>query len=199
MTGWDGRSVNLVRRDGGVDYPEGAVVRPEGGFTILDAPPGQYEVSAPVPSGFYIKSMRYSGRDVLASGLTIRSIDKSPGVLDIVLGPGAALDGQILQGGEPVPGVQIVLVPDPRWDTPRSPDRFKIAATDTTGAFYIRGVAPGRYLAFAFEELEARFYFDPEFLTRFGGRGVPIQVEENSLARPELRLITAAETEAWSR
>jgi hypothetical protein len=109
------------------------------------------------------------------------------------------MDGRLLERGEPVAGAQIVLVPDPRFDTGRSPDRYKIAASDTTGEFYIRGIAPGRYLAFAFEELEAKFYFDPEFLNRFSTRGVPVQFGENSLARPEIQVITASETEAWNR
>ncbi|HEX4997463.1 MAG TPA: carboxypeptidase regulatory-like domain-containing protein [Terriglobia bacterium] len=195
----DGVVVTLTRKDGGVGDPRSSALSADGSFTILEVPPGTYTVSAPVPLGFYIKGIRYSGRDALSAGLTIRNVDPRSGSLDIVFGPGSSIDGRILDRGNAVAGAQIVLVPDPRWDTARSPDRFKITATDTTGSFYLRGIAPGRYLAFAFEELENRFYFDPEFLNRFGVRGVPVQLEENGIARPDLTLITAAETEAFSR
>jgi protocatechuate 3,4-dioxygenase beta subunit len=194
----DGAPITLVRRDGGTgDAPGGTLSG--SAFTILDTPPGHYEVSVPVPPGYYIKSIRYDGRDALSAGLTIRGIDPQTNTLEIVLGPGASIDGRILERAEPVGGAQIVIVPDPQWNPGRSPDRFKIAATDMTGGFTIRSIAPGRYLAFAFEEIEARFYFDPEFLNRFGPRGVAVQLEENSFARPDLHLIPAAETEAWNR
>jgi hypothetical protein len=194
-----GSVVNLLRKDGGIAEPRSQGIGANGAFAIDDVPPGRYDVSVPTPSGYYVRAMRYAGLDILSAGLHVRAQDSRDGNLDIVFGVGGTVNGRILERASPVAGAQVILVPDPNSDAPRFADRYRIAATDSEGNYAFRGVAPGRYLAFVFEEIDARFYFDPEFLLRFGNRGVVAEVREYGIVQPELKVVPASETEAWYR
>jgi hypothetical protein len=57
---------------------------------------------------------------------------------------------------------------------------FRLAAADNAGAFSIRGIAPGRYTAFAFTDVEDGIWHSPEFLKSVEGRGTAVTLEEGS-------------------
>ena len=52
--------------------------------------------------------------------------------------------------------------------------------SDQSGHFIIRGIAPGDYKLFAWEDIENNAYFDPDFMRRSESSGKPVRVTESS-------------------
>ena len=52
--------------------------------------------------------------------------------------------------------------------------------TDADGHFSISGIAPGEYVLFAFDQIEADAWLEPDFLTRYGQKGERIKFEERA-------------------
>ena len=96
----------------------------------------------------------------------------------------------MLVGGDlrAMSGVSVVLVPE------RSRDRLDLYQTVTSGQdgrFSMRGITPGEYRLFAWEEIEPFSYFDPEVLKQYETRGVLVRIGESSRETAEVRIIPA--------
>jgi len=123
----------------------------------------------------YLKSAQLGGSDVLTTGL---HIDGPPsGVLDLVMADGAGtLSGLVLdQKRQPVYGVTLVLVPEPRLRG--RTDLYKTALTDVAGKFEISGIPPGQYKAFSWEAVGQGSWQYPEFMELYEDRGQPIRID----------------------
>jgi len=137
--------------------------------------------------GTFVKSARLEQADAL-QGVTIGS--RVNGSLDIVLNPNAGQVEGTLVGGDlrAMSGVSVVLVPE------RSRDRLDLYQTATSnqdGRFSIRGITPGEYRLFAWEEIEPFSYFDPEVLMQYEARGKLVRIGESSKETAEVRIIPA--------
>src|SRR5712692_9455274 len=76
---------------------------------------------------------------------------------------GGQVEGMVLNAvRQPATGAAVVLAPD----APRraQPQLYKEVSTDQYGRFVIKGIAPGGYKLFAWEDVESGAYQDPEFL-----------------------------------
>ena len=90
----------------------------------------------------YLKSIRLGSMDILSEGLQLAGA--SPGEIEIVLGAGGRLSGQVTnEKREPLPNVTVALVPDLAFR--RRHDLYRTSATDTSGRLQIHGIAPGTY------------------------------------------------------
>jgi hypothetical protein len=118
------------------------------------------------------------------------------GAIDIVLsGTGGQVEGVVLNADQqPATEASVVAVPDePR----RTQGRFyKEDRTDQYGRFTIKGLPPGRYKLFAWEDVEEGAYQDPEFIKKFEALGEAVVIRENSHESAQLKLIPAAEKKA---
>jgi hypothetical protein len=144
------------------------------------APPGRYlyrPVYSPV-GDWYVKSIRSGTIDVVADGLAV-----PPGAavtVEILL----ALDGGKVAGdvvdasGNPSPGATVLLAPEPRLRGQSA--RFKHVSADQSGHFEIRGIAPGEYKVFAWDDVEEGIWNDPDFLKECEKNGEPVTVREKS-------------------
>ena len=137
----------------------------------------------------YIKDAHIDRIDVL-QGISIG--DRIDGSLEIVLSTNAGqLDGTVVDAtGKPVSGVQAVLIPDRLRN--RS-DLFKTAASGADGRFTIRGITPGDYKVFSWEDIEPFAYFDSEVLRLFEQQGKPVHIEESSKPTVEVKIIPVAQ------
>src|SRR5207245_10069061 len=70
----------------------------------------------------------------------------------------------------------VVAVPEEKYR--RLPDRFGTGSTDQHGRFTIRGVAPGSYTLYAWQDLEDGVYRDSDFLKSQEANGMAVKVEE---------------------
>jgi len=173
----------------------GAPVKPDGSFTILNVTPTRYELNVHgFPDDYYIKSAVLGGKDVLDSGLNFTP--GTSGAIEIVLSStGGQVEGVVLNADQqPATEASVVAVPD---ELRRTQLRFyKDDHTDQYGRFTIKGIAPGRYKLFAWEDVEEGAYQDPEFIKRFEALGEAVVIRENSHESAPLKLIPASEKKA---
>jgi hypothetical protein len=117
--------------------------------------------------------------------------------LQIVLGTATDnLQVTVQKDGNPAAGAFVALIPLPPLR--HRADRYITGSTDANGSLILNAVPPGRYTAYAFEEMEAGAYYalgsTPGSDVRFGDRGVSLTIGENGAKAIQLRLIPAAVT-----
>jgi hypothetical protein len=169
--------------------PTSQPLKSEGTFRIDNVHSGEYLVTVgPLPPDFYVKEARMAGTDVLQKGMLISG--DVYGALEIVLSPNAGqIDGTVADDNQqPLANSQVVLVPN-RFRERR--DLYKTAVTGQNGHFTLRGILPGEYRLFAWEDIEPFAYFDLDLLTRFEPRGKPVSVSESSKIRVDVNAIPA--------
>ena len=67
------------------------------------------------------------------------------------------------------------------------------ASIDQYGQFTLRGIPPGKYRLFAWENIEGFQYFDPDLVRRFKSSGEPVTVVEGSQLDLNVQIITTDE------
>ena len=151
----------------------------DGSFILDGVSAGDLRVTIRgVPLDAYVKSIRMGNADVLDDGLHITGPPDNP--LEIVIGANAGtLHGSAMNARqEPAANRAIVLVPDLRLR--HRSDLYKSVFTDGSGRFRITGVTPGDYKLFAFDEVEAGIWEDPDFIRNYEDRGKPVHVNDGS-------------------
>jgi hypothetical protein len=162
----------------------------DGTFSLTKITPGDYKlVITGLDPTMYIKDAHIDRADVL-QGISIG--DRVDGMLDIVISTNAGqIDGTVVDAaGKPVTAVQAVLIPDRlrnRYDL------FKTAVTGANGRFTIRGITPGDYKLFAWEDIEPFSYFDAEVVAPFEAKGRPVHIQDNSKETLEVKIISSAQ------
>lgn len=167
-------------------------VKPDGSFVVGNISKGEYKLNVTgLPPDAYVKSARLGGEDVLENGLTVGG-GPLPGAFEVVVSAtGGRIEGVVQKDGLPFSGASVALVPEARRR--QRTDLFKSTTTDQYGRFTLRGIAPGEYKLFAWEELEPGAYRDAEFLRPFEDKGKTVRVEEGGRLTVELELIPAEE------
>jgi hypothetical protein len=174
-----------------------ATPSPEGVFTV-SIQPGRYrafaqplfnpaQLAAPLPKAFenvYLRSIRLGATDVLADGLSISTAPE--GQLEVVLGVSGSVSGMVTSEGRPVVNATVVLIPDV-FRTRR--DLYRVAKTDGSGKYQIKGVPPGGFKAFAWIDAREGQWYDPEFVRDSEGHGSPIQVSEGIATAADLPVV----------
>ncbi len=146
--------------------------------------PDSYQVRTH-PAGYYLKSARYDGRDVLDEPVYVQP---GRGEFSLVLSAnGAVVNGEVADNDGPVAGVRTVLIPNDRTRT----QLYKVATTDQFGQFEIRDIAPGGYKIFAWQEIEYGFWLDPNVVAEVEALGRRVDVEEGDLVEIDLDAIAA--------
>jgi len=160
----------------------------EGRFTLTGVPPGVWDINAgPVPPGGYIKSMYLGDQDVLTEEMVIRATTSAQ--LKIVLGTqGASLSGDV--NGEQPGRSAVLAAPDGKFRHVLS--FYRYAVSDGQGHFQIKGMRPGNYKLYAFEEFDPQSIQDPEFLAPFEPAGIAVTLREGENPAQKLRVIPAA-------
>jgi hypothetical protein len=139
---------------------------------------------APLPpalQGAYVKAVRLGSVDVLAEGLTVEDEIREP--LEILIGANPGLiEGDVGR----TPNVTVVLVPKTRTQR----DLYKSVMTDTEGNFTFRGVPPGDYTLFGWDDVETGAWMNADFLQQYESRGRSIHIDEGSRQTvPQLQVL----------
>jgi hypothetical protein len=135
----------------------------------------------------YVKSMRWGPADVLADGL--HTWGGAQGTLEVVVSlAGAEVGGTVRDvTRQPAAGVIVVAVPDGGNRGRR--DLSRRATTDSAGHFALRGLAPGDYSFYAWDDLERGAWESAEFLRGFEGRGLFVRLREGRNDTLDLNLL----------
>jgi protocatechuate 3,4-dioxygenase beta subunit len=140
------------------------------------------------PGGFFLKSAKLGGQDIATGFLA-----SGPATVDLVVSyNGGSVEGKVIEkegdaeGDRPVANATVVAVPEEKYR--KLPDRFASGATDQNGHFAIRGLAPGSYMLYAWQDVDENVYSDPDFLKRQESNGRAVKVEENSRQQLDLKL-----------
>ncbi len=146
-------------------------------FALKDVFDGTYRLGVIGQSkDCYVKSIRYGSTDVLEGGFTVfRGTQAS---LEVTISSrGSRVQGVVTDKDNlPVTGVWVVMVPD---EAHRDQSRlYQKTATDQYGHYLLRGIAPGDYKIFCWDEVEDGAWEDPEFLKTYEDRGQKISVQE---------------------
>jgi hypothetical protein len=164
-----------------------AVVQPDGSFELKNVGVDSYwvNVTGPAPDA-YLKSAQYSGSDALGN---FRVNAGSSATLELVgSARGAHIQG-VVMNSDPVPvsGVWVTLIPE---DSKRDQKRlFNSVRSQVNGKFEFRGVAPGNYTLFSWDNIEEHEWDDPEFLKPFKSKGVSVRVAEGETKTADLTVI----------
>ena len=184
-----GAQIRLTAVDSGFPSPPPASALPDGQFSVVDVLPGEYLLSvSSLPDDMYVRAARHDTVDVLESGITIRN-ERSP-VLQIALAPdgGRILVAAFDRDNRPIPTASVVLVPDiaRRY----RPDQYRVAIAGTDGQAVIRGIPPGNYKVFAWDNLEPNAYMNSEYVRRYEDLGVPVRIAPGENSAISVRAIT---------
>jgi len=167
------------------------MVKADGTFRI-GAGQGQHAVNISLPSGLYVKSMRSGNQDVLRQGFTVGALEQVD--LEVVMAmDGGDVDGVVTNADDaPVSDAIVVLIPNDPVLRTRRDFTWKTVA-DQAGHFELKGVAPGEYKAYAWDDIEEDGWFDPEVLKTVDGKGESASVKAKAAggqesASPSLKL-----------
>ena len=168
-------------------YGQSASVNSEGLGAFENTRNGEYRIRVEqLPTDFYLKTARMDNVDVLNGFWKFSGTPT--GVVNVVLGdnPGRVEGSLSDSSSKPVPGVQVVLIPE---NFRHRNELYKTVDTDESGRFAFRGVAPGDYRVFSWEELEPNSWFDPEVLSKYEQQGKLVHVTEGSQESVDIKLI----------
>jgi hypothetical protein len=158
--------------------------------TLRNVPPGRYvlQIGSPLRD-YYVKSARTHEADILADGLTV----KGPGKIDIeatLASDGGRVEGVVRdKDRQPVSGATIVLVPDQRSRF----DRYRSISSDQNGRYEFAAVPPGGYKLFAWDDVEAGEWRDPDFLRDYEKQGEKLALEPRAQSTVDPHLAARAD------
>jgi uncharacterized protein (DUF2141 family) len=174
-----GVRVQLMPLEGVAFNSMNASTKEDGSFVIENVGPDKYRVSTiGAPQGTWLKSIRAGDQETLDTGVDVSS--GAPGPIQIVFGfGGGQIDGDV-QGADqkPASASLVTLLPHPM--KPDRNDLNRTSITDQNGRFTIKGIPPGEYRLYAWEDVESGAYADPEFLKPHESKSAKISVKHNS-------------------
>jgi Carboxypeptidase regulatory-like domain len=165
-------------------------------FRMHHVVPKLYRVEAyGLPSGSYVKTIRFGNQDVTKSLLDLTS--GSGGALEVALARGAGDIGGILRGadGSPLSNIEVSLW-RPGIPSREGIDFARATKTDSTGQFAFQGLSPGEYRVAAWQQIDFGLGTVPEFQTQFEDQATAVKLNENDHAQIQPALIPRAAIEA---
>jgi protocatechuate 3,4-dioxygenase beta subunit len=172
--------------------PSGAVSE-DGKFTLRNVLPDAYSVRVyGLPDDCYVKSVQFGDADVTDTGIDFSNA-VAAGEFVVTVSTGAPqLTGAVQDGRQhSVTSAYVVLIPEGKRR--ESQQYYKLTSTDQNGQFTIKGIVPGEYRAYAFDEIEPGAYMDPEFMKPFESKGERVSLRENGRENLQLKLIATTE------
>jgi len=162
-------------------------IAPDGTFTVLGVTPGEYELKVNAGTAAYMKSARFGAIDALNPPF---HVEAGVGQLDILISTnGGTLDAAVLDSNmSPIPEATVVLAPEPPLRNRM--DLYDVKETDSAGRAHLADIAPGDYRIFAWDEIPADAWQDPDFIRPYESRGKLVHVSEGQISGVQLELIS---------
>ena len=174
----------------------GAKVKSDGTFLLQNVADDAYRIFVEnLPPDYYLKAATLGPENVLEKGLDIRHGQDLSRLELVVSSAGGRIEGQALTEEQlPATGCIVALIPEPRYRSQTA--FFKSSTTDQFGHFTLRGIPPGEYKLFAWDDIEPGAYQNPDFLRPYEQKGKSVHVDEGGRVTIELRLIRGTGSES---
>jgi hypothetical protein len=169
------------------------MVRPDGTFDLAGIGPGQYQLSATVPSdggqGWWLRSAVIGERDVLDSALeSVPGTDRH--ALLTLTDRRGELSGTLqTPAGLPAPDYFVIVFPADPLLRP-SARRALSTRPATDGHFSFRDLPAGDYLLVAMTDVEPNEWQRAEFLAQIAPAGVKLALGHGEMRVQDLRITT---------
>ena len=148
----------------------------DGTFWLGELSRGTYRVRVyGFPDGYYLSSLRWAGEDFSERDRVI--VGQPPGDLVIEMSAaGGSLGGTVEnEAGEPVVSARVVIKPVPET---ANPDRVVTVLTDGRGRYDVRGIPPGNYRVFAFDQIPYNAWLDRAYMDGMDALGVLVELHK---------------------
>jgi hypothetical protein len=160
---------------------------------------GNFQWTGVTPGRYVAQVTGGDGKDAFLKSVVLGSVDASagfkvggPASVDLLMNSkGGSLEGVVTDKDQPISNASVVAVPEEKYWKVRL--HFGIGTTDQNGHFVIRGLAPGSYTVYAWQDLEEGTFYDAEFLKSQESNGTALKVEEGSRQKIELKASPVSE------
>jgi hypothetical protein len=162
-------------------------VDPSGGFTANVVPDEVYDAYlSNAPDDLYVRSVRVANTEVDSEGIAGQQAAPAVPLEITVSARGGVLMGRAFgPDGKIAPGANVTVVPDPAYGRAH---RYRSGYADQYGLFQIRGLAAGRYTAFAYYDEPPCELYDPDALETCRVSGANVSVAEGAQALTSVRV-----------
>jgi len=154
-------------------------------FTLKSVPAVRYAVSVTgLPDTCYVKSIQYGGRDVTEEGIEMTS----GATLDVVVSAAAAqVDAVVVdKDGKAAWNATVALAA-------KDSTNIQVRTADENGILSLRGLKPGEYRMYAWEDVEPGAPSDPDFLKQYEGQAKSIKLDAAGHEAVQLKAIAIDE------
>ena len=156
-----------------------AVVNSDGTFFSVGLPEGRYGITSisGLPGDAFVSDIRMDGTGVKPDGIITVGADQAVEVQLTIARNGGTIEGKVLDAmQQPVGRAAVTLVPN----APKRENSifYKRAISNSDGTFTIRGIAPGEYKLFAWENLPTTADENPDFISSDEQRGVGLSIKQ---------------------
>lgn len=164
-----------------------------GNFVVASVLNGFYPVTIQgLPPETYVADIRYGGTSLHETASSLNGPELQTGFVSaplqiVVADSGGAVDG-IVEGRETAAGATVVLVPPSSRRFVKS--YYKATTASGAGTFSFKGVPPGVYQLFAWDSIPDTAWLNPEFMSRWGGRGQAVVIEAGGVVNIKTRLLS---------
>jgi hypothetical protein len=177
----------LIPSESGMMFGRGprVVINEDGTFEISDVNPNTYTVNVTSPAGTYVKSVLLGSVDIKDKDLDFTG--GGNGELNIVLRYGTAeVNGNL----QPPAAAEVILIPEgaDSWNVRR-------VTADTSGAFSLKDLPPGKYNAYALEDIDYSQLQNPAAVKALEAKATPVELKENDHKPLTLSVVPAADVQ----
>lgn len=168
---------------------EGVPIAPDGKFSATDNPWGRYAIRViGLSPDAYVDEVQQDGVDVYDAGINVTTDAfryPTDQITVKVKSNGGRIEG-IVQTSDRKPLSRAVVVLVPPVARRRNPSLYLVTTSDPDGRFSLRGIQPGEYKVFAWEDVPEGAWQNAEFLAEFESQGRVVSIAPSVLSQVEI-------------
>jgi hypothetical protein len=178
----------MLRPAPGVQVMGGGIPRSKLGegnrFTLKNVAPVRFGVTVQgVPENCYVQSLTFGGQPIGLND-TVEMSGSGPIEVTVSAAAGSLDVAMVDKDGRPAQGATLFIV-----NKDGTPAFTRGGNGNDTGAQSYKGLAPGEYRVFAWEDVEPGAYQDPDFRRPFESKSETVKVEAGAAAKVQVKVI----------